>query len=168
MLINYRKQQGVGLIEVLISMLVLGIGVLGIISVQSRSVQFTQGAFYKSRASVLASDMMDRIRSNPTQASRYRIGLNDSIPSFTSCDGPSANCSVAQLADFDVASWRNEIATTIPDGLGQIEEIAGAGGASIFVITVQYQDGRLEDANADAQNSDTETAPKQITFRTRL
>ncbi len=168
MLIPQKKQQGVGLIEVLTSMLVLSIGVLGMISVQSRSVQFNQGAMYESKAAVLANDIMDRIRANPDQASRYRITLGESASQGTDCFGAGANCTESNMADYDVASWRTEIAENLPSGLGEVIEMPGAGGTSIFIVTIQYQDSRAEDGSAFSVNSGDETPPKQLSFRTTI
>lgn len=163
-----QAQRGIGLIEVLISMLILGIGVLGMISVQNRALQFNQGALHESRAAILANDIMDRIRANPTQASRYRIALSESPPSANDCSGSSANCSEPQLADFDLASWRGEISQSLPAGTGEVREIPGPGDSSIFIVTIQYQDSRIEDASAFSQSSSAEQAPKQLVFRTSL
>jgi Tfp pilus assembly protein PilV len=41
---NSYKQQGIALIEILISVLVLGIGLLGIAALQSSSVRYSQSA----------------------------------------------------------------------------------------------------------------------------
>ncbi len=166
MLANIQKQKGVGLIEVLTSMLVLSIGVLGMISVQSRSVQFNQGAMYESRAAVFAGDIIDRIRANSAQASNYRISLNESAPPSSSCEGVTADCDGRDMADYDLASWRQEIELSLPNGAGEVREIPGPGGVSIFIVTIQYQDNRAEDATAFGQIQNA--GPKQLIFRTSL
>jgi len=168
MLNQTSRQKGAGLIEVLASMLVITTGVLGMLSVQNRSVQFNQGAMYESKASILAGDIIDRIRANPTVASRYRIGLNESNPSHSACNLSSAECSVNQIADYDVTKWREEIAATLPDGKGEVSEIPGPGSISIYVVTVQYQDKRADEASAYMQNTDAETPPKSVVFRTSI
>lgn len=163
---NINKQSGAGLIEVLTSMLVLSVGVLGMVSVQSKSVQFNQGSMFESKAAILAADIMDRMRANPSEASRYQIGLNDSSPSHIDCAASTADCDPGELARFDVATWRTEIATAIPQGSGEITELAGPGGMSVYTITIQYEDGRLNDASSFGQNN--ESAPKQLVFQTAI
>lgn len=168
MLKRINQQRGVGLIEVMSSMLILSVGVLGMVSVQSRSVQFNQGTLFESKAVAFAGDLMERIRANPGQKSRYRIGMNDSTPSYSSCDGAGANCDVRALADYDVGTWRDEISENLPEGNGEVIELPGLGGSSVFVITVQYQDSRVEDGSASGQGGVSAAEPRQIVFRTSI
>ncbi len=60
-----RTQGGVTLIEVLISLLVLGIGLLGAAAMQLNALKFTDSSTLQTQASFIAYDMLDRIRSNP-------------------------------------------------------------------------------------------------------
>ncbi len=166
MLTKAGCQKGVGLIEVLTSMLILSVGVLGMISVQSRSVQFNQGAMYESKASILAGDLIDRIRANASQASNYRIGLNESAPSASVCEGALADCDGRAMAAYDLASWREEIEASLPEGTSEVTEVPAAGGVSVFIVTIQYQDSRAENATAFGQAGNSE--PKQLIFRTSL
>ncbi len=159
-------QEGVGLIEVLASLLVLSVGIMGVVALQSRTLQFNQGAFYESRASILAADIADRIRANPEEALRYRIGFGDASPNYSSCVGTAASCSSTQLADYDLAIWREDVAATLPEGDGQIETVNGAGGRSIFIITVQYSDSRIESATSSGLANTP--PPKQFVFRTSI
>lgn len=161
-----HHQRGIGLIEVLVSLLILSIGILGTMNLQTRSVQFNQGALFESRATMLAGDIIDRMRANASKASQYRIDLNDAIPSYKVCSGPSANCDESDLADYDVAKWRENVASVLPEGRGQVEEIAGIVGNSVFVITIQYSDSRTEDASAYGQSN--AAPPKQFVFRTSI
>lgn len=162
------NQSGVGLIEVLASMLILGVGVLGMISVQSRSVQFNQAAMFESQAINLAGDIIDRMRAaDPDSKLRYRIDFNDPSPSYTSCDGNSANCTTNQLADYDVATWRAELAANLPQGNGEIALIQELGALATFVIIIQYQDNHVEASSASGQNSYI-SAPKQVSFQTSI
>lgn len=167
MLKRLNRQKGVGLIEVLASMLILGVGVLGMLSVQTRSVQFNKAAMFESQAIILAGDIMDRARANLDVTMRYRIDFNDPDPTFTTCDGNSANCDNNQLADYDVATWRTEIAATLPDGNGEIAILNGVGDVAIFVVTIQYRDERVESGSARGQGGST-FIPKQIVFRTSI
>lgn len=168
MLATKNKQGGAGLIEVLITMIIVTVGILGTLSMQNRSVHFNRGSMLQARASILAADIVDRIRTNPSQASNYRIGLNDSLANFTDCENPQASCSVQQLAAFDIGTWRQEISTALPDGKGEVMEVPGPGGMSIFVITVQYQDALAEQGSAFSQSGNGVIAPKQIVLRTSI
>ena len=53
----HRRAAGFSLIEVLVSMLVLGIGILGMAALQLNSMKFNQTAAVRTQATFLAYDM---------------------------------------------------------------------------------------------------------------
>jgi len=57
-----RHAQGLTLIEVLVTMVLLGIGLVGLAGLQMRGMQVNQGATFRSQAAFLAEDMADRMR----------------------------------------------------------------------------------------------------------
>ena len=60
-----RSARGFSMIELLVAVLVMGIGVLGITGLQMVSLQNNRGALVRAEAVQLAYDMLDRIRANP-------------------------------------------------------------------------------------------------------
>jgi len=58
------KQSGVSLIEILVTTLVLGIGLLGVASLQVASVSSNQEGFFTSQATSIAEELAGRIRSS--------------------------------------------------------------------------------------------------------
>ena len=112
-----------GLIEVLVSLLVITIGVLGMAGLHSRSLQHSHAAYLHSRASFLAGDMLDRIRANPVLAkttNAYQTGLDDNI--IASCDEnnypascETALCSEQQLAQYDIQQWKFQLVCELPE-----------------------------------------------------
>jgi len=59
-----RRTSGFTLIEVLIAVLVLGIGLLGVAGLQSVALSMNQGSYVRTQATVLARDIADRMRAN--------------------------------------------------------------------------------------------------------
>ena len=59
-----RNQAGFSLIEVLISMLILSIGLLGLGGLQLSSLKSANNAHYRTVASLAVSDLVDRMRAN--------------------------------------------------------------------------------------------------------
>ena len=51
--------------EVLIAMLVLAIGLLGLASLQAQSLRFNHDSYVRSQATILAYEIMDKMRANP-------------------------------------------------------------------------------------------------------
>lgn len=66
-----NKQQGIGLIEVLIALLLLGIAVLGFTALQLRSVSASIEAGNNVQATNLARDMAERMRVNREGVKTY-------------------------------------------------------------------------------------------------
>ena len=63
-MINSRKQAGFSMTELLVAVLVMGVGVLGVTGLQLISLQNNQDALLRSEAVMLAYDMIDRVRAN--------------------------------------------------------------------------------------------------------
>jgi len=157
-----RLQRGFSMIELLVAVLVMGIGVLGITGMQVISLQNNRGALLRSEAIILAYDILDRIRANPTGnpagLAYSGIDLDDAPPGANDCN--SATCTSAQMVQFDQAVWKcalgsyqdNATCTTfhannilpppteqpgLPSGDGSIDVNATTG---IITVTVRWQD----------------------------
>jgi type IV pilus assembly protein PilV len=105
------NQRGVALLEVLIAFFVLSIGLLGLAALQIRTVQFNQGSYQRSQATILAYDMLDRMRLNKTAASGNEYNL-----AWT-----NASQGTGTIAKKDLTAWLASISVLLPDGQGQID-----------------------------------------------
>ena len=128
------SMQGVTLIEMLFTLLIISIGLLGLAGLQSRGQQFNHEAYIRTQATTLAYDMMDRMRANcPTTvvaggpAEMCQINGNGLYDNRTVPAGPAPvnclnnPCTPVQLANHDVWEWGNKIAEVWPDeGVGTI------------------------------------------------
>jgi type IV pilus assembly protein PilV len=110
------QQSGFTLIEVLVSVLVLSIGLVGVAALQGVSLKNTQSAFMRSQATALAYDLADRMRANVIAA---RTGLYDPGTAATVAACKSATgCTAQDMAKNDLAEWNAAIATYLPMGQG--------------------------------------------------
>jgi type IV pilus assembly protein PilV len=103
-----RRSGGFSMIELLVAVLVMGIGVLGITALQMVSLQNNRGALQRAEAVQLAYDMMDRIRANPSGtppgADYDNLDLEDGPPATVNCN--DQECTQAQMVSFDQAVWK--------------------------------------------------------------
>ena len=103
-----KRSRGFSLIELLVAVLVMGIGILGVTGLQMVSLQNNRDALQRAEAVQLAYDMMDRIRANPegapAGAAYSGLGVGDGPPAAPDC--VANNCSQAQMVSFDQASWK--------------------------------------------------------------
>lgn len=71
-----RRQHGSSLLEVLIAIVVISAGLLGLAGLQLAAVQSSHSAYQRSQATLLAYDMIDRMRTmrTATEAGRFDEG----------------------------------------------------------------------------------------------
>ncbi|HTO57323.1 MAG TPA: type IV pilus modification protein PilV [Pseudomonadales bacterium] len=156
---HMNTQRGFSMIELLVAVLVMGIGVLGITGLQMVSLQNNRGALMRGEAVQLAYDMLDRVRANP--GSNYDgLNLGTAPPAATNCN--ANNCTEAQMVTFDQAVWKcslgnwNADAKCVAFRNGTILPAAGAqpglpagdgrvavNAAGIVTITVQWQEPNM-------------------------
>lgn len=65
MKLTIRSQQGFGLVEILVSMLIIAVGLLGTIALQMRAMQTELESYQRIQAMILLDDMVDRLKANP-------------------------------------------------------------------------------------------------------
>ena len=101
-------QRGFTLIEVLISMVILAIGLLGLAAMQAISLRDNQDAYYYQQATLLAYEMQDRIRGNVYWA-------NNTVTAATNaaCNN-SPGCSAKQMAENDYDYWKKSVEAIFP------------------------------------------------------
>ena len=95
--------QGMSLIEVLVSVLVLSLGLLGIAAMQSMALRGGQSSLESSQAVMQASSIFESMRSNRDNAAAYNIGKTCSASSVTG----------TSLAKNDLKAWLTAMKTTI-------------------------------------------------------
>jgi type IV pilus assembly protein PilV len=95
-----RAQSGTSLIEVLVTLLVLAIGLLGLVGLQSRLQISDTEAYQRSQALVLLSDMASRITANRHAAGNY-------VTTAASPLGTGMNCpaTTATRDEIDASQW---------------------------------------------------------------
>lgn len=86
---SIRTQRGLSLIEVLMAVLVLGMGLLGLAMLQTTNLRLSQSANQRTIATNLSSDLLDDIRSNRLLAAKYTGTYNAS--------SATANASCARI-----------------------------------------------------------------------
>ena len=109
-----RAQQGASLIEVLVSMVVLAIGILGISALQANSMKSNQSSYMRTQAIMHTEDIVERMRSNLAGVSNGNY--NDPTPAINAACLSAAACTPAQLAAHDVAEWEAGVAANMPLG----------------------------------------------------
>lgn len=116
-----RQQRGLSLIEVLIAVLVLSVGLLGLAGMNMAGIRNNHNAYMRSQATFMASDMLDRMRINRTEAiveETYDRNLGDSSPAVEDLDDADFSPSMAAQ---DVNAWLTTLSSVLPSGDGSID-----------------------------------------------
>lgn len=129
------SEAGFTLLEILIALLVLSIGLLGVASLQTRGQQFNTAAYLYTQATYLATDLIDRMRSNYDLLSRSssstgtgtqekqelrdiyttKIVFSDSCPLKRECT-EDVGCTAKELAEYNLYDWCDSYKDTLPGG----------------------------------------------------
>lgn len=120
-----KEQGGFSLVEVLVSVFVLAVGIIGAAGIQLNALRTAQQTAFQTAGIQLASEMADKMRAN---AGRFNL-TDDKNPfvnlDYSSADAPlrtsgaschASACSAEELAAFEIREWENRIRDTLPGG----------------------------------------------------
>jgi type IV pilus assembly protein PilV len=148
-----RYNAGLTMVEILITIIVLAIGLLGLASLQMNSLRNNTTAYERSVATLLAYELIDRMRANFGNASLYAIAL-DAAPSGTDCTSTTADCNGAQIAAYDLDAWKCSLGKWDEEDacdvtLGIAGALPGGDGSvvvngNIVTVTIQWEEKRSE------------------------
>ncbi|HFE32669.1 MAG TPA: type IV pilus modification protein PilV [Gammaproteobacteria bacterium] len=157
-----QRQAGFTLLEILIALIILSIGLLGLAGLQANSLKNNNSAYQRTQASLLANEMLDRIRAN---RQGLETGAYDAIDSTSTSDPGciTSGCSNMQMAQYDAHDWSDRLANLLPSGQGTV---SGGGANSVFTITVMWDDARTG-ATGTACSGDTSVDLTCFTLSTR-
>lgn len=124
-------QQGFSMVEILVTLLVVSVGLLGMAALQTRSLSSTHTAALGSQATLLANDICDRMRANrqQAQAGKYDIGLDDA----------AAAKGAVGVTLLDLQQWKAALARLPGPGKGSIEV---KGSSSTATIIIEWDDSK--------------------------
>lgn len=102
--------RGFSLIEVLIAVIIFGVGLLAVASLQGVARKSSYEAVQRTTAVHLANSLLERMRANPQALEDYLGGLGERVLSETAPPAvatgcTTASCSGSALAAVDVNQW---------------------------------------------------------------
>lgn len=128
-------QRGVSLIEVLVAMLVVSMGVLAVAGLMATASRYGKTSEYRAVATLLASDIVDRIRANkpainpawvpPGDVTAYN--MTGDYDSWASEPGEFAGCAnrdiclAAEIVAQDRAEWGRAVFNSLPGGAALVQ-----------------------------------------------
>lgn len=130
---------GFSLLEVLVTILVVSLGLLGMAALIISGVRSNNIAHYRSVATKQAEDIADRMRTNLAGA---RAGSYDNITATipSSSDCTASACSATQMATYDHAQWNTANSILLPGGTGTV----GGNLATGYTITLRWTEKDMD------------------------
>ncbi len=121
---NRSRALGVTMVEVLITIVILTVGLLGVAGLQARMQMAEVESYHRSHAIVLLQDIVDRISANRRNAMNYvtgtPLGTGNAVQSCLGLTG----------ANLDLCQWNNALlgAAETSSGGQQVGAMIGARG----------------------------------------
>lgn len=114
-----KNIRGLTLIEVLVTLVILSVGLLGMAAMQFTGIRSANGSSYRTQATLLVDDLVERMRANPTAVNDNAfMSINSTtdiacgtVPTYCSdsYNGTvavtAASCSTTQMATYDINVW---------------------------------------------------------------
>lgn len=132
-----RVQSGFSLIEVLVTMVVVGVGLLGVAALQAKSLQYAYASHQRTLAAIQANDLTERL-----WAGACAIGN----------DNPEVIANRNTIRDEWIATWQND--NRMPGWSGELQ-YDDTTTPPRYTITINWTDSRisLADGSTDANQS---------------
>lgn len=119
---QHNKQFGFSLIEVLVTLLVLSIGLLGLAGLQGQSLRANNKAFERSAVTALANEIINRMQLNRTamvDTFAYDNTGGTLAVENTACNA-DGECPAADVAGHDLFVWDTNLAALLENGAGVV------------------------------------------------
>lgn len=133
------KQRGVGMLEVLVSVVILSIGLLGMAGLQARALKGNQSSLQRSQAVMQSYSILDSIRANRSNAEGYKLAKTCA----------SGGIGSGSLIESTQKAWLKSLEDNIGakaagTTCGTISCVAsgGSGSSVLCTITIEWDDSR--------------------------
>jgi type IV pilus assembly protein PilV len=157
------RARGFTIVEVLVSLVVLSIGLLGIGKLVLFSARANDSAYLRGQATELAYEILDNMRAN--RGTAVTQGYDNALATVPTNPGTclGTTCTPTQLALYDVYTWKMRL-PSLPSGQGSV--VTSTTSPTTATITVQW-----DDASAQSTFAGTAigvAAPMQVVLETVL
>lgn len=130
------KQKGFMLLEVLIATAIIGLGLLGVVSLQMTGLRSSESAYLRSQASISAYEILDIIRAHRAQA----IDGDFNLAALSAASDLSIPGNRVEQERY---TWLSALSGALPTGKGQIQ----CDSQAKCTIIVQWDNSHAAESN---------------------
>jgi type IV pilus assembly protein PilV len=151
------SSRGASLIEVLVSVLLAAIGLLALVGSNVASVRYSKMSQYRGTATMLSADLAERMRANPNGIASYEMTSDfeaqASLPTAsTACEGYANTCTAAQMAAYDLVTWRYIVRSQLPEGSVSVVPFTAVAAADVWLSWRDPAVAAPDDNTTDSRN----------------
>lgn len=160
------NEKGFSLLEVLITLLIVSVGLLGLAGLHGRALNAETESFARGQALGLLQDIAQRFEAN-------QIGSKNSIAAainVTNLGTATYSCSAGNRVNTDLCEWNASLKTTkaLPNVVGCVQAIT-ASSEILFSVAWQGRDSGFSPSAAQSCGAGTITSARRVvTTRIRL
>lgn len=129
-----NRTRGFTLVEALVALLALSIGLLGVAGLQLTGLRSNVSAAWRTQATYLSYDILDRIRAN-----------RDARTAYATVYGATSVCDGTSVTICDLAQWKANLAAVLPGGDGAVT--VGGTDNTVVTVTIRWNDSRIAGDN---------------------
>lgn len=146
---NFNKQAGASMVEIVVTIVIIAIGLLGVASLQANTMRYLKVANQRTEATQAAYDLSERMRANGqgvrdpvSGATSYTYVVDyattvSSLPAMPTCAG--VRCTAPEVAAMDINEWQRGLANRLIDGAGYIVPVVPTG----YDVIVMWKEPNL-------------------------
>lgn len=149
-----RRAAGFTLLEILVSLFIVAIGVLGVAGLQASALKVAKGGQLRSQAVILGLDLLERIEANNPAAIAGSYAPA-SLPTSFSKDCATNYCLPSELATYDLVQFKNRLEAQLPGASATIS-FAGAGPVT-YTIQINWEERITKGSTTAVTTSGTTT-----------
>lgn len=145
-----RRQFGLSMIEVLVTLTIVAFGLLGLAGLQARSLSFQKDSFDRKAAVEVAVQLGELLIANHDGFmeggyDKTLLPATTALDAVVACATP-ARCTPAEIAARDWALWTAELRRRLPVSGAYLQRGAGS---EDLVLTLAWQEGQRTSDDAD-------------------
>lgn len=154
-------QRGFSMIEVLVTLLIISLALLGTAGLQAYAMRQNQGAQFRTQAVFLVDDLAERMEANKVGAI---AGLYEQAtktapePLITTCI--VAACLAPELATFDLVQWENAVFAALPQATWTVTRtvVGTVNTPTVYTIRVGWVDRLVDTTNVEGAETGVNAA----------
>lgn len=153
-----RAQRGISMIEILVTMLIISVAMLGAVGLQMQALRMNQGGQFRSQAVFLAGDLAERIEANKDAAiaGSYVVTVPTAATAVAAAakDCKTVTCTGTELAADDLYEWGTALRSVLPQSTWSVTQTT-TGNPSTYTIVINWIDRVANTTYASATTSET-------------